>query len=410
MADKEYRDDCEIHCVGDYEIAEHYGDPRELDVPTFAVEDNEVRFFHAAEDRLAAVIGLIDMAEERIRAFYYMVGEDEIGEAFMKALCRACRRGVEVQLVIDAIGSDETPDEFFNEFLEEGGTWHKFSAAWSTKSLIRNHQKILVIDSNQAIVSGFNMAADYFGKADPPENSWEDMGVLVSGPDAGQLADYYDKLIEIAKQKKVRLRDIRRLVSNWHGDRGPLAWTIGGPGRLSPWVRSLKNDLESGERLDMVEAYFSPGRSILRRIGHLARRGQARLILAGRTDHKITLAAHRLTHSYLLKRRAHVYEYERCRLHMKCIVIDDVVYAGSSNMDARSLYVNLEIMVRIESAEAAQHIRERMDRMQARSLEITPDVNDKRTGLFTRLYWVFAYFVVSTMDKTVSGTIGRTED
>ena len=395
--------------IGSYEIADHYGDPREMDVPVFAVEDNEVRFYHEPEDRLAAVIGLIDMAEKTIRTFYYMVGNDEVGEAFMKALCRACKRGVDVQLVVDAIGSDKTPDEFFDEFLEEGGTWHKFSAAWSTKSLIRNHQKILVVDEKHAIVSGFNMAAAYFGKAQPPENSWEDMGTLVSGPDAGQLCDYYEKLIAIAKQKKVKLRHVRKLVRSWHGDKGPLCWTIGGPGRLSPWVRALKHDLEKGKRLDMVEAYFSPGRSVLRRFGKIARRGNSRFILAGRTDHNITLAAHRLTHGYLLKRKAHIYEYQPCRLHMKCVIIDDVVYAGSSNMDARSLYVNLEIMVRIESADAAAHIRERMDRMTGKSLEITPDVHDKRSGIFHWLYGTFAYFVVSTMDKTVSGTIGRAE-
>ncbi|WP_420606157.1 phospholipase D-like domain-containing protein [Novosphingopyxis sp.] len=394
---------------GGYTIADKYGDPREMDVPVFQVEDNEVRFYHEPEDRLAAVIGLIGMARKSVRAFYYMVGQDEVGEAFMKALCKACERGVKVELVIDAVGSDETDDSFFNKFLELGGTWFKFSASFSSKALVRNHQKILVVDEEHAIVSGFNMAAAYFGKADPPENSWEDMGTLVSGPDAGQLGEYYDKLIAVSKQKKVKLRKLRKLVKEWHGDRGPLCWTIGGPGRVSPWVRALKSDLDKGQRLDMVEAYFSPGRGILKRIGQLARRGSARLILAGRTDHAITLAAHRLTHGYLLKRKADIMEYQRCRLHMKCIVIDDIVYAGSSNMDARSLFVNLEIMVRIESAEAAAHIRERMDRMEGDSLEITPQLHDERDGIFAKIYWAFAYFVVTVVDKTVSGTIGRVE-
>ena len=387
-----------------------YPDPRTIDVPVFAVEDNEVRFYHEPSDRLNAVIGLIDMAEKQIRTFFYFVGEDEVGKAFMKALCRACKRGVDVQLVIDAVGSDETPDEFFNEFLREGGTWHKFSAAWSTKALIRNHQKILIVDEQHAIVSGFNMAAGYFDKAQPPENSWEDMGVLVSGPDACQLCDYYEKLIEIAKQKKVRLRDVRRLVRHWHGDKGEVEWTIGGPGRLSPWVRSLKRDLEKGEQLDMVAAYFSPGRGIMRRIVKIARRGKARLILAGKTDHQITIAAHRLTHGYLLKRKTDIYEYQPRRLHMKCVVIDDIVYAGSSNMDARSLFVNLEIMVRIESSEAAAHIRERIDRMAEESIHVTKQIHDENNGFFTRIYRSVAYFLVSTMDKTVSGGIGRTED
>lgn len=385
-------------------------DPRDIDVPVFMVEENEVRFYHEPEDRLAAVLGLIDMAQDQVRTFFYFVGDDEVGSAFMRALCRACKRGVDVQLVVDAIGSEETPDAFFDEFLKEGGTWHKFSAAWSTKSLIRNHQKILVVDQQHAIVSGFNMAAPYFGKADPPENSWEDMGVMVSGPDASQLCDYYEKLITIAKQKKVRLRDVRRLVRNWRGDDGPLEWTIGGPGRLSPWVRSLKQDLQKGERLDMVAAYFSPGRGIMKRIGHLAKRGKARLILAGKTDHSITLAAHRLTHGYLLKRQTELFEFQPRRLHMKCVVIDDIVYAGSSNMDARSLFVNLEIMVRIESAEAAAHVRERIDAMAANSVAVTQEVHDANNGFFIRIYRGIAYFLVSTMDKTVSGGIGRVQD
>ena len=73
-------------------------------------------------------------------------------------------------------------------------------------------------------------------------------------------------------------------------------------------------------------------------------------------------------------------------------------------------FVNLEIMVRIESPEAAAHIRERIDRMAEESIHVTKQIHDENNGFFTRIYRSVAYFLVSTMDKTVSGGIGRTED
>ena len=50
----------------------------------------------------------------------------------------------------------------------------------------------------------------------------------------------------------------------------------------------------------------------------------------------------------LLKRGVEVYEYQPTKLHTKLIVVDDVVHIGSANFDMRSLYLNLEIVLRID--------------------------------------------------------------
>src|SRR3546814_13910662 len=55
----------------------------------------------------------------------------------------------------------------------------------------------------------------------------------------------------------------------------------------------------------------------------------------------------------LLRKQADVWEYRPCKLHMKLIVLDNVTYIGSANFDARSLFLNVAIMVRIADAEFA---------------------------------------------------------
>ena len=43
-----------------------------------------------------------------------------------------------------------------------------------------------------------------------------------------------------------------------------------------------------------------------------------------------------------------IYEYQPTKLHTKLIVIDDAVHIGSANFDMRSLYLNLEMMLRVD--------------------------------------------------------------
>src|SRR3546814_11361214 len=101
----------------------------------------------------------------------------------------------------------------------------------------------------------------------------------------------------------------------------------------------------------MAMAYFSPGQGVLRRLGRVARRGRARFVMAAKSDNAATIGASRLLYGYLLRKQADVWEYRPCKLHMKLIIIDDVTYVGSATFDAPTLFVNVEVMLRIAAAE-----------------------------------------------------------
>ena len=162
-------------------------------------------------------------------------------------------------------------------------------------------------------------------------------------------------------------------------------------------------DLELGQRIDLVSAYFSPGQGLLRRIARLSKRGgQNRLILAGKTDNPATIGASRLLYSYLLKRGTRIFEYQPKRLHMKLVIIDNAVYVGSANFDLRSLFINVELMVRIKDQAFADHTRLVVDEMSVNALPISRSLHKERAGLLNRLRWVLSYFFVNILDYTVA--------
>ena len=48
-----------------------------------------------------------------------------------------------------------------------------------------------------------------------------------------------------------------------------------------------------------------------------------------------------------------LYEYQPQVLHAKLILMDDIVYVGSCNLDRRSLNINYELLLRLEWPELA---------------------------------------------------------
>jgi cardiolipin synthase len=141
---------------------------------------------------------------------------------------------------------------------------------------------------------------------------------------------------------------------------------------------------------------------MLRRIGRLPRRGRARIIAAAKSDNNATIAAARDTYSRLLRRGVEIYEYQPARLHTKLVIIDDAVHIGSANFDFRSLYINLEIMLRIEDAAFARQIRGYFERELADSERITAELHNARANPWRRLKWRISHWMVTSMDYTVT--------
>ena len=356
-------------------------------------------------ERLDALIGLIDGAQCSVRLLYYIYTDDRTGALVRDALLRAVDRGIKVSLLIDGFGSSRTHESYFRELHERGARFCRFNPAWGRRYLLRNHQKLALADGEtdaaRVLIGGFNIENGYFAKID--EVGWRDLGLMVEGPAAARVAPYYDALMGWALNPRSRLKALREVVRRYSEAEGPLQWLYGGPMQLkSPWGLATLRDISAAQDLAMLAAYFAPMAGILDRIGAVAARGRARLVIPAKSDNPPTIDAARSTYARLLRCRVRIFEYEATKLHSKLLVMDDVVHIGSSNFDLRSLYLNMEMMLRVDDPEFAQMMRNFFEHELGDSIEITPALHKQRATWIQRLKWRFAWFLVTSIDYTVT--------
>ena len=366
--------------------------------PSFEVAGNRLTPVTGGRERLDALIALIDGAQSSLRLLYYIYRSDETGRRLRDAMARAVARGVDVRLIVDGFGCS-VPADFFRPLQDEGADICRFIPRLGRRYLLRNHQKLALADEKIAMIGGFNISDDYFD-----EQGWRDLGLIVEGPAAGRLAGYFDALSRWTHREKSRLRELRHALARWSEPKGgPMRWLLGGPTRrLSPWSRAVKTDMEGAHALRIIASYFAPSPRMMRRIERVAQRGGESLVVTpARADHAVAVAAARHTYTRLLKRGVRVFEYQRQKLHTKLFVIDDVVHIGSANFDIRSTFLNLEIMLRIEDAAFAQHMRNYFEGEVAGSIEITAS-DHARASWWTRANWSAAYFVMAVLDARVT--------
>lgn len=344
---------------------------------------------------------LISGAIHNVDLIMYIFDNDAAGRSILAALTTAARRGVRVRAVIDSFGSSNTPDAFFDPLRSAGGIVTFFSRRWRSSYLVRNHQKLLLIDGNIAMTGGFNIADGYLGQAGPDD--WCDLGFVLKGPVVERMAQWFEAIHAYAVNDDGKLLVLRRLIRDWPVDDAPVGWLLGGPTqRLAPWARAVRFDLKNVQRLDMAMAYFSPGQGMLRQLGRVARHGTARFVTAGKSDNGATIGASRLLYGYLLRKRATIWEYRQERLHMKLIVIDDVSYIGTANFDMRSLFINVEAMIRIENADFASRMRALINQLEPGCEIVTRARLKQHGGWLNRLRWTLSWLVVGFADYTVT--------
>ncbi|MDQ8758021.1 phosphatidylserine/phosphatidylglycerophosphate/cardiolipin synthase family protein [Sphingosinicella sp. LHD-64] len=365
------------------------------------VAGNRLTLLPDGPERLEALIGLIDGARESLRILYYIWENDAVGRRVRDALIAAARRGVEVLLLVDGFGAANAPDGFFRELTEAGARSCRFVPRFGRRYLLRNHQKLAVADGRRVIVGGFNIGADYFGTV--AEGAWRDLGLLVEGDSVARPVAYFDDLFKWALKPEGSMRQLRRVLQKHSKIDGRLHWLFGGPTRrLSPWAKAVRKDMRSAKRLDIIAAYFAPGPVLLRRSGNVARRGAVRLVTAAKSDNNATIAAARYTYWTLLKRGVRIFEYQPTKLHTKLFVIDNVVHIGSANFDMRSLFLNLEMMLRIEDDAFAATMRLYVDGEVADSREITREGHKAQRTFLNRLRWAIGYFLVAIADYRIT--------
>ena len=300
----------------------------------------------------------IAQARRSVRLETYTFDGTAVGQSFRNALAAAAARGVRVQVLIDAVGSFSLADTFWEPLRATGGEVRWFNPLTLERISYRDHRKILVVDEGPAFVGGCNIAAEYAG--DGVTHGWRDLGLSVTGALAIELAASFDAMFERADFRHKLLQRLCR--SRAESKTGESHWLLllSDPGRGHRVLkRALARDLAQARSIRIISGYFLPTwriRRELRRVAH--RGGRVQLILSGKSDVVLAQLASRHLYRGLLRAGVEIYEYQPQVLHSKLVIADHVVYAGSANLDTRSLSINYELLVRVTDTRLAGEARD----------------------------------------------------
>ena len=164
---------------------------------------------------LALKIWMIESAEHTVDAVYYIFTSDMAGLAVLGALCSAVKRGVDVRLIVDSVGSVGLGKDHLRALqscAEEAGFMHDgsgyttpikariqiviFNALSNPFSRInrRSHDKMIVTDGafpskSRVLTGGRNISAAYYGispEGEEDPDAYRDLEILLqTGSSAG---------------------------------------------------------------------------------------------------------------------------------------------------------------------------------------------------------------------------------
>lgn len=377
--------------------------------PERELGDHRARWLSTVDEAYDEMQRCIDGATLSVRLETYILREEGPAERFRDALLRARGRGVRVRVLLDAFGSEEVREEFIAPLRAAGARVARFNPQRYLRLTFRNHRKLLVVDGEAAVVGGFNIGPEYEG--DGVTRGWCDAGVVIRGPVALELARSFDFMFSLAPFTPWRLRRFRRQLrrdtrrTRHHvAGNGPVEMFVRGP--LHPrrlLRRALQHDLRKARDVAIASAYFLPVANLRRMLYRVVRAGgRVRILLAGKTD--VPLARHAAERFYrrLFRRGIRIHEYQPQILHAKVVIVDEVLYAGSCNLDRRSLQINHELMLRLEWPELAADARSWYETALQHAPQVDPPQWRASRTLWQRLRSRFAYQLLGRLDPLLA--------
>jgi cardiolipin synthase len=310
-----------------------------------------------------AMLGAIDAARKRISFETYIYEKGTVGEQFTAAFERAAHRGVQINLVVDAMGSTKIPTEWRERLQRAGAHVGAFGQPrWYTLEELnyRTHRKILVVDGRVGFTGGVGVADHWLGHAQDRDH-WRDTMVRVEGPLARLMEGaFYENFMET-------LGPVTPILDP------PLDRPEQPPDsafvlRSSPTGGS--NDLKrlyllaiaSARRtLDICSPYFITDESSEWALMQAIARGvRIRVLVEGDiTDAKPVKYSSRDAYERFMTRGIAIYEYQPTMMHTKVMVVDGAwSLFGSANFDNRSLELNDEMNVAVSDRGLAQRFLE----------------------------------------------------
>jgi cardiolipin synthase len=347
-----------------------------------------------------AQLEAIRRARERISFETYYFDAGRMAAEFTAALADASRRGVRVQMIVDAVGAQTMDQAHVDNLIDAGvdlATYNPLHWYSIEEANYRTHRKILVVDGEVGFTGGAGIGDQWYGNAQDADH-WRETHLRVVGPAVTQLeAAFYENWAESGRPASPALNleppsgstDAETIVAR--------SSPAGGTNAVK--LLYLLSVAASRRTLDIASPYFMLDESTRHAILGAASRGvRVRVLVEGElTDAMPVKFASRRDYDGLLEAGIELYEFRPTMMHVKTVMVDGAwSILGSTNFSNRSFELNDEINVAVASRDVAARLAEdfesdlkRADRLTLEEWRRRPFLHKARErfwGLFGELF------------------------
>lgn len=347
-------------------------------------KNNETDVYVSGYEFFPTLLAEISKATHHIHIVSYIIDDDPLGRLLRDALIDKARKGIEVRLLFDDVGSWKTPNRFFEQMREEGIEVHPFMPvrfpAFTGKVNYRNHRKIIVIDGKVGFIGGMNLAQRYV--KGHKGIMWRDTHVKISGAAVYGLQRAF--LVDWFHADRTLITDRKYYPDTTITPNNNLIQIVtSSPTNVWEELEQgyIKILLSAKRYVYMETPYFLPTEPIFFAMRTAALSGvDVRLMVSLKTDSKLVQMASRSYLTQTIQAGVKVICYEEGFNHTKLLVADDnVATIGSANIDFRSFENNFEANAFFYDKSMAQRIKDIFltDETKCVPLEKIKEINHK---------------------------------
>ncbi|NYT86415.1 cardiolipin synthase [Pusillimonas harenae] len=332
-------------------------------------DGNHIQLLLGGDQAYPSMIEAIDQASKSIALQTYIFDNDSEGRKFVDALTRAVARGVQVRVLIDAVGSKYSRPPIIRLLRKKKIT----AALFMTNPLgfmrmpyanLRSHRKILVIDGSIAFTGGMNIREE-FVSAVAGANTCSDTHFKVEGPVVLQLLSVFVHDWEFTTKENLPFKTWCGSTRGASMPQVPARAIRSGPDRYIVGTHNmlLGAFAVAQKHIRIQSPYFLPDQVLLGAINTAARRGiVVDIVIPGRNNLRLVNYAMTAQLDQVIHNNCRVWRASGNFNHSKLITIDGTwSYVGSSNMDPRSLRLNFELDMEVYGHELAAKIENLID-------------------------------------------------
>lgn len=290
---------------------------------------------------LPAMLEAIDNAQVSVNFESYVYWPGETAQAFEAALIAAARRGVEVRLLIDWIGSylvERAPIDAMRRAGVRVELFRPPRLADVGRLNNRTHRKILVVDGQIGFTGGVGVADEWAGDAGSPQE-WRENHYRIRGPAVADMQGAFaEHWLEATGEMLVGERFYPQIAPAGDMLAQFVPQAFGGS-NMTLHVVLLFSIAAAENNIRIAMPYFVPDNVVIDQLVAAALRGvEVDIVLPGdEIGMNFIRRASRHFWGDLLRAGVRIYEYQPTLYHKKMISIDDtLVNIGSANINSRS--------------------------------------------------------------------------